>query len=108
VTLVTRHSPANSYYLLVKSYELELIHFFKGRVMMENLEPGIAGVVCLHCGMDTPIPNSGGRGRSARIIATPRPPILLIRCTTCGKEAPYLGNQIVNLERVSVFASHAA
>ncbi len=76
--------------------------------MIEKLESAITGVVCLHCGMNTPLPNSKTQGRSANVFSTPRPNVSLIRCTGCGKEAPYLAEEIVVLERTSDFALHAA
>jgi len=76
--------------------------------MIEKMEPEVRGVVCLHCGMQTPIPNSTSRGSSASPFATPRRKISLIRCTGCGKEAPYLAEEIVVLERFSRVVSYAA
>ena len=84
------------------------IHALRGSVMIDKMEPAIAGVVCLHCGMDTPLPNSTSRGRSEKAFVTSKPRLALIRCTGCGKEAPYLANQIVILGRTSNAASCAA
>jgi len=84
------------------------IHRIRGPVMIEQLEEGITGVVCLHCGMPTSLSNSTSQGRSARVFTTTRPQISLIRCTGCGKEAPYLADEIVVLKRISKFASCAA
>jgi len=76
--------------------------------MIEKIETAISGVVCLHCGMHTPLPNSTSRPRSASVFITAKPKISLIRCTGCGKEAPYLADEIVVLERISNIALHAA
>jgi hypothetical protein len=76
--------------------------------MIEKLEPAIIGVVCLHCGMNTPLPNPNSQGRSANVLSKPRSSVSLIRCTGCGKEAPYLAEEIVVLERTSDFVLHAA
>jgi len=78
--------------------------------MIEQLEPAIAGVVCLHCGMHTPLSNSTSQERSVQVLARSRPKISLIRCTGCGKEAPYLADEIVvlNLKRISHIASYPA
>ena len=76
--------------------------------MIEQLEVGITGVVCLHCGMHTPVPNSVSRGNSAPVSTSVRPQISLIRCTGCGKEAPYLADEIVFLKRIPNIQSYAA
>jgi len=73
--------------------------------MIEPMEEGITGVVCLHCGMHTPLSSSTSRGRTARVLTAARPQISLIRCTGCGKEAPYLADEIVVLKRISNLAS---
>lgn len=76
--------------------------------MIEKMQPGIAGVVCLHCGMQTPVQNPTSRGSSTNVFAAPRRKISLIRCAGCGKEAPYLAEEIVVLERFSHAVSYAA
>jgi len=78
-----------------------------GAVMIE-LEEGISGVVCLHCKMHTPAPNSVSRGNSAPVSTSVRPQISLILCTGCVKEAPYLADEIVVLRRISNIESYAA
>jgi len=76
--------------------------------MIEQPEVGITGVVCLHCGMDTPVPNSMSLTQSARPVNSVRSQISLIRCAGCGKEAPYLTDQIVFLKRIPNIQSYAA
>jgi hypothetical protein len=76
--------------------------------MIEKLEAAFTGVVCLHCGMNTPFPNPNSQESSANVLTKPRPSVSLIRCTGCGKEAPYLAEEIVVLERTSDFVLHAA
>ena len=76
--------------------------------MVEKLEPIVRGVVCLHCGMNTPFPNPTSRGSSANEFAIPKAKVSLIRCTGCGKEAPYLAEEIVVLKKLSHSASYAA
>jgi hypothetical protein len=76
--------------------------------MIEKLEPQVTGVVCLHCGMQTPFSCFANQGKSASAYAAPRRKVLLIRCSGCGKEAPYLAEEIVVLERFSRVASFAA
>jgi hypothetical protein len=76
--------------------------------MIEKLEPQVTGVVCLHCGMQTPFSRFANQGKSASAYAAPLRKVLLIRCSGCGKEAPYLAEEIVVLERFSPAASFAA
>lgn len=76
--------------------------------MIEQREERISGVVCLHCGMHTPLSNAAGRGRSARVFMAARPHISLIRCMECGKEAPYLADEIVVIGRTANIESCAA
>jgi hypothetical protein len=73
-----------------------------------ELEDAVTGVVCLHCGLNTPVPSSARRGVSAQGAKKLRPPITLIRCTECGREAPYLANEIVILKNISNVFSFAA
>jgi hypothetical protein len=86
------------------------IHLARGAAMIENLESEIAGVICLHCGMHTPLPESTRHGHSANVFtaSASRMKISLIRCAECGKEAPYLADEIVILEKISNIASYAA
>lgn len=94
--------------IVVYSNTAARIHRVRGPAMTEKLEPAITGVVCLHCGMNTPLPNPNSQGRPANVLTKPRPNVSLIRCTGCGKEAPYLAEEIVILERTSGFVLHAA
>jgi hypothetical protein len=48
------------------------------------------GVICLHCGFHTPLPESV-TGRAA----TPGLRLFIIRCFECGKEGSYFGHEIV-------------
>jgi hypothetical protein len=77
-------------------------------MIIEALELETAGVVCLHCGLETPLSNPANQGRSPRSSMAPTPNISIVRCALCGKEAPYLANEIVALKRVANSASHAA
>lgn len=78
--------------------------------MIEDLEPAIAGVICLHCGMHTPLPDSKSHEHSANAftVSPLRTKITLIRCTECGKEAPYLADEIVTIGRAPAITSYAA
>jgi hypothetical protein len=64
--------------------------------MIEQLEQELIGVVCLHCGMPTPLPvsTSGGRSCGSNTIKL-NPHLSIVRCDGCGKEAPYLADEII-------------
>jgi hypothetical protein len=93
---------------LASHYNGAGIHFNPGTVMIEQLEERIAGVVCLHCGMPTSLSNSTFRGASGRVFAAAGRQISLVRCGGCGKEAPYLADEIVMLKDTSHTALYAA
>jgi hypothetical protein len=63
--------------------------------MIEELEQDLTGVICLYCGVHTPLPVSASRGLSTDAIAMSNPPLSIVRCQVCGKEAPYLADEIV-------------
>ena len=63
--------------------------------MIEELEQDLTGVVCLHCGVHTPLPVSTSRQLSAAAIRMSNPPVSIVRCHRCGKEAPYLAEEII-------------
>ena len=79
-----------------------------GAVMIAKLEQQITGVVCLHCRMQTSFPDTMNLEHRVQAPATARPNVVLIRCTACGKEAPYLTNELMVLDRIPNFASCAA
>jgi hypothetical protein len=76
--------------------------------MIEQLEPEKTGVVCLHCGLQTPLQISTSGDQPARISDQSRLSISLVRCAMCGKEAPYLSREIVILKRIPKTELHAA
>ncbi len=76
--------------------------------MIEQREEATTGVVCLHCGMPTSLANSASQGHSEAPHAAERPKLSLIRCTECGKEAPYLAEEIVVFKRAARSFSYAA
>jgi hypothetical protein len=68
--------------------------------MNEQREQNLNGVVCLHCGADTPLPASTRRSLfNGMTILTPA--VSIVRCHSCGKEAPYLADQIVVIHGLS-------
>lgn len=74
---------------------------------MERAEQLHRGVICLHCGMPTPF-SKGTDGESSSSGAEVRLRISLVRCTVCGKEAPYLGRDVVTLSPTHHIISCAA
>jgi len=81
----------------------------RGSVMIiQELELEIAGVVCLHCGMETPLSNPVNQRNSSRSSEAPMSKISIVRCALCGKEAPYLADEIVALKRMANPAPRAA
>jgi hypothetical protein len=75
--------------------------------MSNQVEEDVVGVVCLHCGIRTPIWSSACQGDSLRVSRAFRPPVSLVRCRECGKEAPYLAGEIVLLAQRSRIAAAA-
>ncbi|MBZ5643131.1 MAG: hypothetical protein LAO19_10255 [Acidobacteriia bacterium] len=63
--------------------------------MIEKLEEHVTGVVCLRCGMITPLHVSGAWGSLEGAREEFHFPILIVRCHECGKEASYLADEIV-------------
>ena len=76
--------------------------------MIEELDRNIAGVVCLYCGVYTPLPVSTKRSPSTGHLTMFNPPLSIIRCHRCGKEAPYLADDVVIFKSTSIALSHAA
>jgi hypothetical protein len=64
------------------------------------MEEEITGVICLHCRMQTPVPNSRGKEHSAKVPTKSHPRISIVRCVKCGGEAPYLANEIVVMKTI--------
>jgi ribosomal protein L37E len=54
-------------------------------------------VICLHCGMDTPVPATTSCATVAGIFLELDHHISIVRCRSCGKEAPYLASDILVL-----------
>jgi hypothetical protein len=68
--------------------------------MMNMNERNVTGVVCLHCGMNTVMPDSKTERRGTGEYR--RTQMSIVRCTECGKEAPYLAKEIIVLSRSNV------
>ena len=63
-------------------------------------ERNVVGVVCLHCGMNTAVPDSTHEWHRASDFWNPQ--VSLVRCTECGKEAPYLAEEIFVFKGLNV------
>lgn len=61
-------------------------------------------VNCLHCGMDTPVPESSSDVTVAGIFSDLEHHITIVRCRSCGREAPYLASDILILDEEAIAA----
>jgi hypothetical protein len=68
--------------------------------MIQLSEEEITGVICLHCRMQTPVPNNRGEEHPAKVSTKSHPRISIVRCVKCGGEAPYLANEIVVMKTI--------
>jgi hypothetical protein len=63
--------------------------------VIKELEEHVTGVVCLRCGILTPLQVSAHWGASAAADKTFHSALTIVRCRTCGKEASYLAHEVV-------------
>ena len=63
--------------------------------MIDKLEEHVTGVVCLRCGIITPMQVSSHQGALEGAQKEFHSPIFIVRCHECGKEASYLPDEIV-------------
>lgn len=63
--------------------------------MIEDLEEHVTGVVCLRCGILTPLHVLSHWGPSQGARKEFHSPITIVRCQGCGKEALYLAGEVV-------------
>ena len=66
---------------------------------MNISQPG--GFVCLFRGLPTPLPHSTNARRFSGESATTRSMISLVRCHSCGREAPYGPQEIIEIQDVA-------
>jgi hypothetical protein len=60
----------------------------------QNPETGThSGVVCIFCGLPTPV-QSSGEGTFAAHVPRANRRFSIVRCEVCGKEAPYRAHEI--------------
>jgi hypothetical protein len=76
--------------------------------MNKQMELSNREVVCLHCKMHTCLSNPTNLRRFSDGFIAARPKIELVRCTTCGKEAPYLAEEIMVTAPIPTMGLHAA
>ena len=69
----------------------------EGMVMIDEMEEKRPAVICLHCGKYTPLPVAINHGRFVVKFQDARRRMSIIRCSSCGKEAPYLARHIIVL-----------
>jgi len=77
-----------------------------GAAMIETLEEHVTGVVCLRCGILTPLQVSSHWGSSDGTRREFHSPITIVRCRGCGKEASYLADEVVAIKTTN--SLHAA
>ena len=65
--------------------------------MIDEMEKKHPAVICLHCGKHTSLPVPINHGRFAVTFQEARRRMSIIRCSNCGKEAPYLARHIIVL-----------
>jgi hypothetical protein len=63
--------------------------------MIEEQEEHVTGVVCVRCGMLTPLKVSTHWGPAEEARKIFHSPIAIVRCHACGKEASYLTSEVV-------------
>lgn len=68
--------------------------------MIAELEQELIGVVCLYCGLHTPLPVSKSRRQCTDSLGISNPALSIVRCHSCGKEAPYLADEYVAFKGV--------
>ena len=71
------------------------IHQEWGASMIAELEQELMGVVCLYCGLHTPLPVSKARLECTDSLGVSNAALSIVRCHSCGKEAPYLAGEYV-------------
>jgi hypothetical protein len=79
----------------------------QGVIMIEEMEKS-AAVICLHCGKHTPLPLPANRERFAGRFAFSYRRLSIVRCFSCGKEAPYLASDVIVPAKFPVNVSAAA
>ena len=76
--------------------------------MIDDLKAKQAGVICLHCGRHTPLPISVNQGRLVEGFAVLLRRLSIVRCSSCGKEGPYLASDVIVPAEMPVNVSVAA
>jgi hypothetical protein len=69
--------------------------------MIDEMEENHAGVVCLYCGMHTPLPILMNRRSLTGTFPDSNRRVSIVRCCVCGKEAPYLARDVIVLGEAS-------
>jgi hypothetical protein len=65
--------------------------------MIDEMEDKHAAVICLHCGKHTPLSVPINHGPLAVTFKDSHRRMSIVRCFSCGKEAPYLARHVIVL-----------
>lgn len=76
--------------------------------MIDEREIKHAAVICLHCGKHTPLPVPINYGPFAVTFQDSQRRMSIVRCSSCGKEAPYLARHVIVLAELPNTVSAAA
>jgi hypothetical protein len=58
-----------------------------------------SGVVCIFCGLPTPV-HTSGEGTLATHVPRANHRVSIVRCEVCGKEAPYHAHEITEFGEI--------
>ena len=70
-------------------------------MVLESSGAALKGVTCLFCGARTPIPTSTDI-ETGREFDHSSSRYCIVRCSLCGKEAPYLSSELLDIDEVDL------
>jgi hypothetical protein len=76
-------------------------------MVFESNTAALKGVICLFCGAHTPVPPPADTETGREFdYSTSR--YCIVRCYLCGKEAPYLANELLDIEEIDLPSNYRA
>lgn len=69
--------------------------------MTDKQEVQLWGVVCIHCRLQTPVAPLTQPELPEKKLSLHSNHISIVRCAKCGREAPYLVNELVAIKNVA-------